>query len=109
MFGRRFTWVNSRDNPTYEKLDRILVAIEWEEKYPRAAVLALSRNISDRTPLLLSTGIRSVQTIPPFKFELGWFFWDGFWIWLKIYGLTRQGDRIRWRNGKLRLEKCVST
>jgi hypothetical protein len=79
-------------------------------KYPRAAVFALSRNISNHTPLLLSTRIRSVQTIPPFKFELGWFFWDGFVDMVEdIYRLMRQGDRIRWRNGKLRLGKCVST
>jgi hypothetical protein len=26
MLGRRYTWANTRDNPTYEKLDRILVA-----------------------------------------------------------------------------------
>jgi hypothetical protein len=91
MSGRRFTWANSRDNPTYEKLDRILVATEWEEKYPRAAVLALSRNISDHTPLLLSTGIRSVQTIPPFKFELGWFFRDGFVDMVKDIWINEAG------------------
>jgi hypothetical protein len=30
MSGRRYTWANTRDNLTYEKLDWILVAIEWE-------------------------------------------------------------------------------
>jgi hypothetical protein len=30
MSGRRYTWANTRDNPTYEKLDWILVATEWE-------------------------------------------------------------------------------
>jgi endonuclease/exonuclease/phosphatase family metal-dependent hydrolase len=55
MSGRRYTWANSRDNPIYEKLDRILVATKWEENYPRASVLALSRNLSDHTPLLLNT------------------------------------------------------
>jgi hypothetical protein len=38
----------------------------------------LSRNISDHTPLLLSTGVVTAQTIPPFKLELGWFLRDGF-------------------------------
>jgi hypothetical protein len=41
-------------------------------------VHALSRNISDHTLVLLSTGVVTVQTIPPFKFELGWFMQDGF-------------------------------
>lgn len=78
MSGRRYTWANTRDIPTYEKLDRILLATEWEGKYPRASVHALSRNISDHTPLFLSTGVVTAQTIPPFKLELGWFLRDGF-------------------------------
>jgi hypothetical protein len=72
-------------------------------------VLALSRNISDHTPLLLSMGIRYVQTIPPLKFELGWFFRDGYADMVKDIWINEAGDRIRWRNGKLRLGKCVST
>jgi hypothetical protein len=47
-------------------------------KFPRASVHALLRNISDHTPLLLSTGVVTAQTIPSFKFELGWFLWYGF-------------------------------
>jgi hypothetical protein len=87
MSGHRDIWANSRDIPTYEKLDRILVATEWEEKYPRASVNALSRNISDHTPLLLSIGVVNVHTMPPFKFELGWFLQDDFveiikYIWI---------------------------
>jgi hypothetical protein len=78
MSGHRYTWANSRDIPTYEKLDRILVATEWEERYPRASVNALSRNISDHTPLLLCIGVVTVHTMPPFKFELGWFLRDDF-------------------------------
>jgi hypothetical protein len=31
MSGHRYTWTNSRGNPTYEKLNRILAATEWEE------------------------------------------------------------------------------
>jgi len=30
MSGRKYTWANSLPNPTYEKLDRILMATEWE-------------------------------------------------------------------------------
>jgi hypothetical protein len=78
MLGRRYTWANTRDNPTYEKLDRILVATEWDGKFPRAYVHALSRNISDHTLLLLSIGVVTAQPIPPFKLELTWFLWDGF-------------------------------
>jgi hypothetical protein len=47
--GRLHTWANARQNPTYEKLGRILVTTEWEEKYPKAATNALSRDISGIT------------------------------------------------------------
>jgi hypothetical protein len=30
MSGRRYTWANSMPNPTYDKLDRILMSTEWE-------------------------------------------------------------------------------
>jgi hypothetical protein len=63
MSGRKFTWANSRRTPTYEKLDRMLVSTEWEQKFPLAAVVALSREISDHTPPLLDTGEKSGANI----------------------------------------------
>jgi hypothetical protein len=56
MSSRRFTWTNSMPNPTYEKLDRILVSTEWEQKFPLAKVMPLSRDISYHTHLLLDIG-----------------------------------------------------
>jgi len=42
-------------------------------------VIALSRDISDHTPLLLNTGVASSDSNQPtFKFELGWLLRDGF-------------------------------
>ena len=79
MSGRKFTWANSLAVPTYERLDRVLVSTEWETKFPLAIVDALSREISDHTPLLLSTGEdchRARQTL--FKFELSWLLRDEF-------------------------------
>jgi hypothetical protein len=67
------------DNPTYEKLDRILCSIKWELKFARSTVVAHSRVISDHTPLILNAGdLSSSHTQPPFKFELGWLLRDGF-------------------------------
>jgi hypothetical protein len=40
MSGRRFTWENLMPNPTFEKLDRILMSTEWEQKYPLSNVIA---------------------------------------------------------------------
>ena len=42
MMGRKFTWANYAEIPTYEKLDRILVRTEWEQIFPLATVQALT-------------------------------------------------------------------
>ena len=51
MSGRQYTWVGPGDEPTYEKLDRVLVSTKWEDKYTLSMVEARDRNISDHTPL----------------------------------------------------------
>jgi hypothetical protein len=43
MTGRQFTWANSLPEPTYEKLDRVLMDSRWEDKYPLVTVRALER------------------------------------------------------------------
>ena len=43
MSGQQFTWANNRPAPTYEKLDRVLMNTDWEEKYPMVSVRALER------------------------------------------------------------------
>ena len=79
MSGRKYTWANSLQTPTYEKLDRILMATEWEEKFPLSNVIALNRDISDHTPLLLNTrDSPSSATQHQFKFEPEWLLRDGF-------------------------------
>src|SRR3954464_13559692 len=57
MTGRQFTWANSLPEPTYEKLDRVLMNTDWEDKYPLVTVRALERidDLLDHAPLLLST------------------------------------------------------
>ena len=30
LSGRKFTWANSLPQPTFERLDRVLVSTEWE-------------------------------------------------------------------------------
>jgi exonuclease III len=78
MSGRKYTWANARDNPTYEKLDRILMSMEWEQKFPLSTVVAITREISDHTPLLIDTGHNhSCSNHTMFKFELGWLLRNG--------------------------------
>jgi exonuclease III len=34
----QFTWAGPGDNPTFEKLDRVLVSTNWEDKFPLSSV-----------------------------------------------------------------------
>jgi hypothetical protein len=79
MSGRKYMWANILNTPTFQKLDRILMTTEWEEKFPLTTVQALPREISDLTPLLLnSRETISRGTEPLFKFECGWLLREGF-------------------------------
>jgi hypothetical protein len=102
MPGRKFTWANSRRVPTYERLDRVLVSMEWEQKFPLATVEALSREISDHTPLLLSLGGKvKHKKQQPFKFELGWLLKDGFFeVVSEVWKKERRGTSLMqiWQN-----------
>lgn len=72
LSGRRYTWSNNHENPTYELLDRVLVSPSWEDTFPLVTVTALSRELSDHTPLLISTGVVT-KNPRQFKFENCWF------------------------------------
>jgi hypothetical protein len=80
MIGRQFTWANSLPDPTYEKLDRVLMDANWESKFPMVSIRALERieGFSDHAPILLTTGIHKPPGNHRFKFELGWLQRDGF-------------------------------
>ena len=111
MSGRKFTWANSKNVPTYEKLDRVLASTEWEQKFPLVTVDALNREISDHTPLLLSTGERVHRgNQHEFKFELSWFLQKDFFetvtrIWRSVdYGST---PMKKWQNQIRRLRQIL--
>jgi hypothetical protein len=79
LSGRQFTWANRRDTPTYEKLDRILASVEWEQKFPLVSVQALTRSGSDHTPLFLDSGNQAhLGKRNRFSFELSWLRQEGF-------------------------------
>jgi hypothetical protein len=80
MSGRQYTWASRRTTPTYEKLDRVLASVEWEQKFPMVSVRALTRSGSDHTPLLIDAGIRAhVGNKSRFSFELSWLEQEGFY------------------------------
>jgi hypothetical protein len=81
MTGRKYTWDNYAEVPTFEKLDLILVTTDWVQKFSLASVQALTREISDHTPLLLDAGTPSHRgNARNFQFELGWLTRDGFFL-----------------------------
>lgn len=55
MHGRSFTWSNERDNPTFTKIDRVLVSVDWELAFPDCLLQALFSGVSDPAPLHLSS------------------------------------------------------
>jgi hypothetical protein len=57
IVGRQFTWANSLPDPMYEKLDRMLMDTDWEDKYPMVSVHGLEciERLSDHAPILLTT------------------------------------------------------
>ena len=88
MTGRQYTWANSLPEPTYEKLDRVLMDTDWESKYPMVSVRALERieALSDHAPILLTAGPPKPHNKHQFKFELGRLFRDGFGEMVKKFG-----------------------
>jgi hypothetical protein len=80
MIRRPFTWANSLPNPTFEKLDIVLMGVEWETKFPMVSVRVLERleRLSDDAPILLTTRAFRPQINQCYKFELGWLQQVGF-------------------------------
>jgi hypothetical protein len=104
LSGRRFTWASSAEIPTFEKLDRILVSIDWEQKFPVSMAEALTRELSDHMPLLLNTGDAAHRgNTHQLKFELGWLTRDGFHDMVaKVWQSASRGTLLC-NSGKIKL------
>ena len=80
LSGRQYTWASRREITTYEKLDRFLASVEWEQKFPLVTVHALMRTGSDHTPLLINSGDQAHKgNKNHFSFELSWMRHEGFY------------------------------
>jgi hypothetical protein len=96
------------DNPTYEKFGRVLASTEWEINFPLAKVEARDWNISDHTPLVVSTGAFTHQPgSRPFRFERGWLLKEGFYdmvanIWRSENSGSSPLQRWHSKNRRLR-------
>ena len=113
MVGRQFTWANSLPEPTYEKLDRVLMESDWEVKFTMVSVRALERidALSDHAHILLTTGTTRPQCKRQFKFELGWLQREGFYDMVKMVWerpVAGQSAIQRWNNKLRALRKHLS-
>jgi hypothetical protein len=113
MVGQQFTWANSLPDPTYEKLDSVLIDTDWEEKYPMVSVRSLKRieRLSNHDPILLTTGIPKPMCKRPFKFELGWLQHEGFHDMVKnVWDIPDSGNTpiLRWNNKMRAMHKHMS-
>ena len=76
---RQFPWANRREVPKYEKLDRFLASVEWEQNFPLVSVHALTRSGSDHTPLVIDSGDHAhLGNNAKFSFDLSWLRREGF-------------------------------
>ena len=74
LSGRQYTWAGRRDKPTYEKLDVVLVSVEWKQKLPLVSVAG-----SDHIPLILDSGEQGhLENKSKFSFKLRWIRQEGF-------------------------------
>ncbi|XVE69059.1 hypothetical protein DITRI_Ditri09bG0119200 [Diplodiscus trichospermus] len=71
LVGCKFTWCSNRENPTFCRLDRFLVEVEFLQIYPTLVQKLCPRSISDHFPV--SIGVESTNWGPrPFKFFNYW-------------------------------------
>ena len=56
LVGGNFTWSNSREVASRSRLDRFLLSVDWEEKFPSVCQRHLSRFLLDHFPILLEGG-----------------------------------------------------
>jgi len=87
------------------------MSTEWELKFPKSSVQALTREISDHTPLFMDTGNPSSSNSHPyFKFELGWLLREGFMDMVKeIWASVQMGNTPleRWQAKIRRLRQYL--
>jgi len=73
LVGGMYTWSNNQQDPTLERLDRILILESWESLFPLSSLRKLPRELSDHNPLLLCTDQNKDKKPKAFCFETSWF------------------------------------
>ncbi|KAK8506271.1 hypothetical protein V6N12_019963 [Hibiscus sabdariffa] len=76
--GGTFTWSNQRseDDAILEKLDRIIVSLEWSSSFPKAIGVLDATITSDHAPIFLFLKGMTKKYKKDFKFEAKWILED---------------------------------
>jgi hypothetical protein len=61
---RTFSWSNNQANPIMAKLDRILVSVNWDAKYPTSQVTMLPKGVSDHNHIRITFGLKHHKKEP---------------------------------------------
>jgi hypothetical protein len=77
LVGKKFTWSNGQDPPTFSRIDRAFCSPVWEQHFSNPVLQALSLSISDHCPLIL-TPLNPPSLLPRFRFEAHWTYMSGF-------------------------------
>jgi exonuclease III len=100
--GRSFTWSNEQEEVIMARLDRFLFNPGWDDLYPISDLTALSTNISDHCPLLMTC-----SSVRPrshrFRFENSWPKLPGFFevVQSSWSSVAHDGDPLRVFDAKL--------
>jgi hypothetical protein len=76
--SKSYTWSNNQEYPIMATLDRVMISIDWEAKFPMSNVITLPRGVSDNNPIKISFGGCSPAKSPLFRFEKLWLQEEGF-------------------------------
>jgi hypothetical protein len=66
---RTFTWSNNQVDHALEVLDRAMIIVEWDSRYPLSSLKILPRKIGDHNPIMLCFGESSSNSEHVFRFE----------------------------------------
>jgi hypothetical protein len=111
MVGRQFTWANSLPDPTYEKLDHVLMDTDRENKFPLVTVRSLERieRLSDHAPILLTLEHPVLFVENSSSLNLVGYIGRGSTIWSRMYGIDRLLFGPQLRGGTIRCGLYVNT
>lgn len=74
---RLYTWSNRQSSPVLVHLDRVLVSVSWDAKYPTSTLSSFARATSDHVPLLATISSSAPKTLI-FRYEKSWAFHASF-------------------------------